>query len=289
MTAGTGGRSAAGWRAGGLAVLAASAWWLAAGGGVARAQGEKLPPAEEIIARSIEAQGGRAALEKLRNRVTHGRVEFVPAGLKGPLVSYEAAPNKRYTVVELEGVGRIESGSDGEVHWEMSPVMPPRVLTGEEQAVHARQDAFLGLLRWQELYTRAECTELVDVEGHPCYKVVFVPRVGEPEVVFFDRKTLLPRKVSLVLSSPVGPLTVETLLGDYRPVDGCPVPHRQEQRIVGTDRSQVIVIERVEHNVDLPADRFALPAPIRALREQSSTQPQTAPGPPARPGPPGAP
>jgi hypothetical protein len=40
------------------------------------------------------------------------------------------------------------------------------------------------------------------------------------------------------------------------------VPFTSRMRVMGQER--VVTIDKVEHNVDLPADRFAVPAAIRA-------------------------
>jgi hypothetical protein len=51
--------------------------------------------------------------------------------------------------------------------------------------------------------------------------------------------------------------------GDFRKVDGIMVAFRSRIQVMGQER--VVAIEKVEHNVAMPADRFALPAEIAAL------------------------
>ena len=69
------------------------------------AQEDKLPKAEEVLDRAIEGLGGKAALEKIRNRVSKGSFEMPAQGTKAAIVSYEAAPNKSYTAIDLPGMG----------------------------------------------------------------------------------------------------------------------------------------------------------------------------------------
>ena len=51
--------------------------------------------------------------------------------------------------------------------------------------------------------------------------------------------------------------------GDFRKVDGIMLPFTSRMKVMGQER--VVTVEQVEHNVTLPADRFALPAAIAAL------------------------
>ena len=63
--------------------------------------------------------------------------------------------------------------------------------------------------------------------------------------------------------------SVETMIGDYKEVDGIKIAHRtaQKTKIEGVQFAVEIVttIDSVEHNVDIPASRFALPDDIKAL------------------------
>jgi outer membrane lipoprotein-sorting protein len=238
----------------------------------ATASAGKLPPAEEVIEKSIEALGGKAAMEKIRSRVMKGTLEVEPQGLKGSVTIYAAAPNRSYEVVELEGLGKEEAGTDGEVFWMISTAMGPRLLEGDERAAKARETRFNAELHWRELYTKAECAEEVEVEGHPCYKVVFTPATGAPVTVYYDRKTWLPTRQDMTMTGPMGTLSLTTILSDYRKCAGVLIPHRMSTTVAGTPARHTVVLESVESNVDIPAERFALPEPIRALVEKSRAQ-----------------
>ncbi len=56
---------------------------------------EPLPPkAEEVLDQYVEATGGKAAYEKIKNRVSKGTMEVTGAGLKGDIRETSAAPAK---------------------------------------------------------------------------------------------------------------------------------------------------------------------------------------------------
>jgi len=248
------------------------------------AQAEKLPDVDEIMERSIEAQGGRPAFEKLHSRVTTGTYEVVNQGIKGSMTAYELAPNKQYAVMDLPGVGKVESGTDGEVYWELTAITGPRLLEGDEKAISARQSTFNALLFWRKLYQKAECVGVEEVDGRPCYKLVFTPKEGGPEIIYIDQKTYLPVRQELTLKGPMGNIPIVASLADYKKVDGVLLPHKTTQVIAGV-QTVVSLAEKIEHNVEIPADRFALPEQIKALvaKSKAQTQPATRPHTEGRP------
>jgi hypothetical protein len=265
-----GNRRIGGWAWTVLSILAVAIAWSSAPTRV-WAQEEKLPKAEEVLDKSIEAMGGKAAFEKLRNRVIKGTVEVrAPGGsqtVKGTIATHTAAPNKSSSVAELAGQ-KFETGTDGETYWEIAPPRGPRVLDGDEKAFEQRRATFNAELHWKELYKKVECAALEDVDGVSCYKVVSTPARGKPETVWYDRKTYLPVRAELVLSTSMGEQTCQLAMSDYRKADGLLLPYKVVQTVLGID--QTITVDSIEHNVDLPADRFALPEPIKELLKSKS-------------------
>ena len=96
--------------------------------------GDEEPTAEAVIAKYIEALGGKAALEKIHNRVSKADMEVTPPGMTMKVTAYEAEPNRSYVLVESESMGRIEEGTDGKVSWSRHPMMGARVKEGAELA-----------------------------------------------------------------------------------------------------------------------------------------------------------
>ncbi len=238
-----------------LALLAASLPLLAAD--------EPLPSAQTVIDHWISATGGRAAWEARHNVVEHATVEFPKQGLKGSLTIYEAAPDKYLGVTELPGIGKIASGSNGEVAWENSAVQGPRIKQGAERADALREGAFNGSLYWQKLYLKGENASVESVEGHDCYKIVFTPKEGKPLIEFHDKATGLLIKTMTTVSSQMGEINAEVVYGDYQKDGGVLSPRRMVNRAAGQEF--VIQVQSVETNVDLPKDRFDLPAEVQAL------------------------
>jgi zinc protease len=242
-----------------LLLLVISAPWV-------RSADEPLPKAEVIIDRFVEATGGKAAYQKCRTEVTTGAMEFVGKGIKGSVRSYKAEPNKTYSVTELEGVGTIEEGSDGKVAWSRSAIQGPRIKSGEEKTTSLRLATFNPDLRLREIYKTIECVGVETIDGQVCYKVVMTPQEGSPDTRYYDKKTNLLVRTSIILKSPMGEVPVESYLSDYRKEGDILVAHKLKQKALGQEF--LILIDKVTWNRDLPKDRFDLPDDVKALTAQ---------------------
>src|SRR5688572_1179147 len=76
---------------------------------------DDLPKGETIMDKYVEATGGKAAYAKVKSDVSTGEMTLGAMGLKGKLVSYSQAPDKRLMEITIEGIGKISEGSNGEV------------------------------------------------------------------------------------------------------------------------------------------------------------------------------
>jgi hypothetical protein len=222
-----------------------------------------LPSVQSVMDHWISATGGRAAWEARHNLVEHATLDFAKQGIKGSLTIYEAVPDKYLGVTELPGIGKIESGSNGEVAWENTALQGPRIKQGVEKADAFREGAFNGSLNWQKLYLKGETAGIETVEGHECYKIVFTPKEGKPLTEFYDKTSGLLVKTTTTVNSQMGEISAEILYSDYQKDGGVLSPHHMVNRAV--QQEFVIQIQSVETNADLPKDRFDLPPEVQAL------------------------
>jgi hypothetical protein len=228
---------------------------------------EKLPDVEAVLDGYVEATGGREAYDKIHNRVTRGELEIVGQGIVMNLTIYLAKPNKNYTVVESEALGTIEKGTDGEVVWEKSAMLGPQVKDGQEKIDFLRETRLDRWTYWRDQYDEVALEGIETIDERPCYKVVATPGDGKPQMLFFDQASNLLVKIELVVENPMGTIPVASYLSDYREVDGALLPFKSKVVVMGQER--VMTTKSIEQNVDLPADRFEIPAEIRALLKTS--------------------
>ena len=230
---------------------------------VAQTSQPPMPKAEQILDRYVEAIGGLAALEKINNRVSKGTIAIAAAGIQLSVTVYQARPAKAYSVIESAVTGKIESGTDGAVAWQMSATSGPQLMEGKEKAFQLHMNVFDRLVYWRKVFKQVETTGIEDVAGRPCYKIIANPPDLAPQTLYFDKESCLLVRVSLTTETQAGTIPVETTLSDYKSVDGILLAHKTVIKSIGPQR--IATIEKYEQNVSMPADRFALPAEIKNL------------------------
>lgn len=229
---------------------------------------DDAPTVDQIMDKYIEATGGKANYEKIKNTHTKGTLEFPAAGLKGTVSVYVADPIKLYSETELEGVGVIKNGTDGETAWEVNPLTGARIMTAAERDGFLRSAALHSELKWKEMYEKSELKGTEEVDGKLCYKVVFSPKegAGSPETKYFDKQSGLLTKVTATVNSPMGDIATESYPTNYQEVDGLKLPFKTTQKVL--TQEIVITIDSVKFNVEIPKDKFDLPAEIKTLKEK---------------------
>src|SRR5215467_12259015 len=86
---------------------------------------DELPKGDTLLDKYVEATGGKAAYAKVHSDISTGTMEFKAMGMKGKLTSYGAEPNKRYVEIEMEGVGKMQEVTNGDMAWSLSAVQGP--------------------------------------------------------------------------------------------------------------------------------------------------------------------
>jgi hypothetical protein len=228
---------------------------------------DKQPTAEEILDRYVEVTGGKEAYEKLKNRRATGTVELKGAGLRGQVTVIEAPEAKSIATFDLPGIGKMEEGTDGTVAWEKSVITGAKLKTGDEKAHAIRSAYFHGDTQWRKVFNQVKCVGSKRVEDKECWRLEMTTPEGLVFEKFFDQKTGLLVLLKVTIKTPQMEVPTEIYPGDYQKVDGILYPH--EMRMKALTQELVIRVAKLEHNVDLPADTFALPKDIQELLDKS--------------------
>ena len=200
-----------------------------------------LPTAMQIIEKYIAAVGGKAAFEKLHNRVSHAQTEVAGMGLKGSADLYEEGPNKFALLLNVPGLGIMMRGSDGHVAWWQDPLQgyiefPEGVPLDTVRGAFVDQVTGLEKISGELQFKGKEKAGERDV-------YVLQDRAPNPNLFYFDAQTgLLLRKGN-------------TYYEDYREVDGVKLPFSiREDSLLGF--TFVYKITDVKHNVSIDDAKF---------------------------------
>src|SRR6266536_2414902 len=189
---------------------------------------DDLPKAETILDKYIEVTCGKAAYEKRHTEISTGTMEIVGKGIKGSLTSYRSEPNKSYTEIELQGLGKIQEGTDGTVAWSLSAIQGPRLKEGDEKSTALQAARFNADLNWRDAY-KAETLGVEQVDGKDCYKVRLTPKEGMPITRYYDKQSNLLVKLAITMKNPMGEFAVESKVSDYRKEGDLLMPHKISQ------------------------------------------------------------
>lgn len=215
-------------------------------------------PVDELIEKHIAAVGGRAALEKVTSTVMTGSFELPAMGASGTIAMYAKAPNKRVTVINIDGFGEIFQGFDGERGFSVSP-MGAVDYTGQMLEDAKRDSVLHPELQLKQLYPTIEVKGKTKVGDRDAWVVVMTPEKGNASTSYFDAENFLMLKSSGVRVTDQGEAEIETEFGDHREVagTGMKVPYLIKQRLpVG---EIILRFTEIKANVDIPDSRFAKP------------------------------
>ncbi len=226
------------------------------------------PKAAKLMDDYVEATGGKAAYEKIRSRVSKGRIIIGGSGIELKGITYNALPKKSYSVFESAVTGKMEQGSNGDIAWEISAMSGARIKEGEERDLALITGRIDAEINWRQIYETVEITGEDDVDGKPCHIVTATPKGGKPMISYIDKKTKLVLKAVLTVTAPQGTIKSEIFPLDYKKVDGILVPFKMKMKQMGMEMN--FTFDSIEHNTDIHEKIFALPPDIKALTEKKN-------------------
>lgn len=212
---------------------------------------------QEVLARHLEALGGRAAVSAIKStRVTQ---TVATGGQTGTVLIVYVAPDKEYEQDNL-GILNTTQGYDGKTAWRRDSNGNVRVL-GEDERRELRLQLFIDTNSYVlpgEGGIPGKVTLRPEREpGTGAYVLDVVPEGGKPSVLFLDPQTFLIAKEQHLDDD----LLVTTTFSDYHTVDGVKFPFAQ-RTTNGTARYDVTAqVTKLENNVPVAAKLFTPPTP----------------------------
>lgn len=218
--------------------------------------------ADDIINKYIEARGGRAAWDKVKTAKMVGKMSMPSQGMELPvMIEY-----KRPTMVRLElsfqGQTMVQA-YDGNTGWAIMPMLgkpDPEEMADDQLKQILDQADFDGPL--VDYAAKGHSVELLgkeEIEGTEAYKLRITKKNGDEITSFIESESFIEFRNESMQNIQGVEAEMANTFGDYKDVDGLILPHSIEVSM-GGPAMQVITIDRVELGVDIPDQRFAMPA-----------------------------
>lgn len=183
--------------------------------------------AKDVLKKMIEAQGGAKALAAITDTTINGSMEMVQFGMTGSLTMYQKEPNKMRMDIEVMGM-IITQAYDGEVAWMVNPQTGATEEMPENYAQEIKRQA-LGndsLLNPEKYGITYEFKGKEKIEEKEYLVLEQTMSDGHKTTLYVDPETYLTYKTKGTALGQAGvEVLAETILGDYKKVEGIFVPH----------------------------------------------------------------
>jgi photosynthetic reaction center cytochrome c subunit len=212
------------------------------------------PPADQIIAKYVEAIGGAATLQKIITRLEKGTINI--GGRNLPIEILSKIGGKQLTVIHLPNGDSI-SAYDGTSGWTSVPNRQARDIPPLEVA-SAKPEVDLQLpLHMKQLFNEVKTAATEKIGDRESY-VVAAMNSGEIAAKFyFDKQSGYLLRILRYTNSPLGRNPTQIDYADFRALDGLKVPF--QETIMRPSSRLTVQIEDAKFNLPIDSMKFARP------------------------------
>jgi outer membrane lipoprotein-sorting protein len=172
-------------------------------------------------------------------------------------------PGKQRMEFTLQGMTGVQA-FDGERAWSVMPFMgkkDPEAASEEDSRLQKEDADFDGpLFDWKQKGHTIELVGKEQVEGADAFKLKVTKKNGNVDFYYLDAETYLTVKQEGKRRRQGTEIEGETIFSDYKDVGGYMMPFVMEQGMKGAPQRQKLTFTKIELNVPLAEDRFAMPA-----------------------------
>jgi outer membrane lipoprotein-sorting protein len=243
-------------------------------GGIATAE----ETVEEIVAANLEAKGGEEAWIALQTGRMHGTMRMgggAAGAIEVPFTVEFKKPDMLRLEFTMQGMTAVQA-FDGETGWAIMPFLgktEPEEMAEDQVEQLKNQADFEGVLvNYEEKGNTVELIGKEEVDGTPAYKLKVTRSNGDVDYLYLDEEYFVEFKIDAVREVQGTEITVSTVLGDYKEVDGLLFAHSMEMSYGEGGVQQVVTIEDIELGVELADDRFTMPEPTEAEDEEPAAE-----------------
>jgi len=217
---------------------------------------------DEVIAKNIEAKGGMEKLKAMKTLRVTGKM-MMGQGMEAPFTMMAKRPRMTRTEFVFAGMTGVQA-YDGKNGWMVMPFMgkkdPEAMPEDQAKLMEEQADIDGPLVDWKEKGHKVELLGKEQVEGADAYKVKVTKKNGDVSTIFIDAESHLEIKSEGKRKIRGTEYEGETVLGEYKEVEGMMMAHSMESGAKGSPQRQKMVIEKIEVNPALADTLFLMPA-----------------------------
>jgi outer membrane lipoprotein-sorting protein len=212
---------------------------------------------DDIIARNIEAKGGRLLLMQTTSVRTTGK--GMMQGAEVLMTSLTKRPSLMRNEMTVAGQKMIQ-GYDGETVWVAAGGLPAQALPPGPMAETLKQTSQIDspLLDYKAKGTKIELGKGTTENGRKVHHLIVTPKGAPTMHYYIDAETSLESKLVIDVEDGGKSSKMEMRFSDFQDVDGRKVPMTITQVV---DGNQVVQFkyDKIEFNVPLDDSLFKMP------------------------------
>ena len=214
---------------------------------------------DDILARMIEAQGGKEAIAGIKDMTLKGSADLVQQGLSGTLTVFKKEPDKRRVDFEVMGM-IITQAYDGRIAWGTNPQTGSTEKMSEDQAKEQKRQAMpLVSILYPEKYGLVftyKGKEKIEEEEYFLLEETYPD--GFKVTFYIDTGTYLINTTKAKVSGPGGvEVEVEQVMSDFKKVNGIIMAHTITTYQEG-EEYMTIALDEINFNTGLEDSLFEM-------------------------------
>ena len=232
---------------------------------------------DEILETYFENTGGEDAWLKLEGMKMSASVN--QQGMDIPIYMYTFKEGQQLMKFNLQGKEVVQMAFDGESGWVTNFMTGTAEPITSEEAENMKRDKGTfpdPFLNYKEKGYSCEMMGKETIEGVECFKIKLTRK---PQLVdgvetpnesyyFFDSDNYVPIAIEEeITDGEMKGKVSQQIFSDFQEVDGLYFPFSIEEKLKGTEMSQLIVISKIELNPEYDAKMFVMPVQEEKMEE----------------------
>lgn len=233
--------------------------------------------ADEIVAKFIKTVGGMERIQSVKSLRRTGKFNG-GGGFEAVVVEENKRPNLVRQEFQIQGMTGV-TAYDGRAGWKIEPWNGKKDAEplGEEEMKEVVEDSDLDgpLVNYKEKGIRVEYAGKDEFEGTEVYKLKVTLKDGDVRYYYMDTDYFVPIKIDTRRTVRGAEREYETILGDYKEVNGWYLPFSVESGPKGSQFKSKVTYEKIEANV--PFDDQIFRQPVAKSQPASAPDASTTP------------
>jgi len=189
--------------------------------------GDKPLTADGLFEKHMQASYGSKGVGAYPSVTQHGTLFIDDFGIEAPIVTKIMAPSNFVFETEVMGMA-MSQGCNETTCWSQQPGQGTADLEGEMKEGFRMQSDPQAFLHMDQYYDSLEVVPSDDPEAKD-YTVKAVNSFGREHFYYFSKETGLLSGMTITTDSPMGVMTQETVMKDYKDFGGVMYPAAMEQ------------------------------------------------------------